>query len=116
MKGCFDTFNQHFGTDFKFTEVTPHLSYAKVNDLGDLKLIISEARIFAYHTKKIDGTIFEMVYKFTGGHFSTAIIGRTLDGVYEPFSLEKFPDNVTIIPDSKLDKLNSDISNAVRNK
>jgi hypothetical protein len=57
MRGCFDTFNQHFGTNFKFTEVSPHLSYAKVNDLGDLKLIISEARIFAYHTKKMDGTI-----------------------------------------------------------
>lgn len=114
MRGCFDTFNAHFGTNYQFTEVNPHLSYADLTDLGELKLIIDQARLFAYHTKKMEGTIFEVVYKFTGGHFSTAIVGRTLNGVFEPFDLNTFPDNVTIIPDNILDKLNSDISNAIR--
>jgi hypothetical protein len=113
MKTCLETFNKHFGTNYKFTEVNEHLAYADLLDLGELDLIIDQAKLYAYHTKKLEGTIFEVVYRFTGGHFSTAIVGRSLDGEFKPFTLQSFPEDLTIIPDNVLDKLNSDISHGI---
>lgn len=113
MKTCLETFNNHFGTNYKFTQVNEHLAYADLTNLGELSLIIDQAKIYAYHTKKLEGTIFEVVYRFTGGHFSTAIVGRSLDRKFEPFTLESFPEDLTIIPDNVLDKLNSDIGHGI---
>ena len=113
MKTCLETFNNHFETNYQFTEVNEHLAYADLLDLGELDLIIDQAKLYAYHTKKLEGTIFEVVYRFTGGHFSTAIVGRSLDGEFKPFTLQSFPEDLTIIPDNVLDKLNSDISHGI---
>lgn len=113
MKTCLETFNNHFGTNYKFTQVNENLAYADLTNLGELSLIIDQAKIYAYHTKKLEGTIFEVVYRFTGGHFSTAIVGRSFDGKFEPFTLESFPEDLTIIPDNVLDKLNSDIGHGI---
>ena len=114
MDRCLKTFNKYYGTSYQFDQINEHLAYAPVTDLGDMKLIVTQAGIYAFHSKKLRGTIFEMVFKFTGGHFSTAIIGRSVDGIFEPFSLQSFPDDLSVIPDERLERLNTDISNAIR--
>jgi hypothetical protein len=114
MDRCIEAFNQHYGTSYKFDQLTEHLAFSPASDLGDMKLVVTEAGIFGYHTPKLEGTIFEMVFKLTGGHFNTAIIGRSINGSFEPFSLQTFPDDLSIIPDAQLDKLNTSITNAIR--
>ncbi len=114
MKKSIEIFNKYYGTSYSFTHIDEFLAYAPTPELGDMKLVVKEAGLYVYRSPKLEGDIFEMVFKLTGGHFTTAIIGRSINNTFEPFSLQAFPDEVSVLPDEVLDRLNNDITNAAR--
>ena len=116
MKEQIDIFNKHAFKKYNFKKVNDHLYIAKIKDLGAYEMVVDYAILVAYNHPDLEGTIFEMVWRFNGKHFSSAIVGRVVDGKFEKFSLETFPDSVTIIPDNKLEDLNQKITDAIKSK
>lgn len=110
-----EVFNKAVKGNHRFKKITDTLYFAQIpkNELGAFKLIINDAGIYAYNYPGHDGTFFEVVYKLTGGHFNTAIIGKVEDNRFTAFNLKDFPDEVTVLPREVEKSLNDKITKAL---
>jgi hypothetical protein len=110
-----ETFNRAVKGNHRFKKVTDTLYFAQIpkNELGAFKLIVNDAGIYAYEYPGYDGVYFEIVYKLSGGHFNTAVIGKVEDNKFTPFNLKDFPDEITVLPRDVEKQLNDKITNAL---
>lgn len=111
-----EVFNKAVKSNHRFKKITDTLHFAQIpkNELGAFKLIVNDAGIYAYNYPGYDGTFFEIVYKLTGGHFNTAIIGKVENNKYTPFNLQDFSDEITVLPRDVEKQLNDKITNALK--
>jgi len=111
-----EVFNKAVKSNHKFEKVTDTLYFAQIpkTELGALGLVVKDAGIYAYQYPGHDGTYFEIVYKLTGGHFNTAVIGKVEDSKFIGFNLKDFPDEVTVLPRDIEKQLNDKITNALK--
>lgn len=111
-----EVFNKAVKNNYKFKKVTDTLHFAQIpeNELGALKVIIKDAGIYAYNYPGHNGTFFEVVYKLTGGHFNTAVVGKVENNKYTPFNLQDFPDEITVLPREVEKQINDKITNAIK--
>ena len=109
-------FNKAVRDNYRFKKVTDTLYFAQIpkNELGALKVIIDDAGIYAYNYPGFDGTYFEIVYKLTGGHFNTAVIGKVENNKFTKFNLKDFPDEITVLPREVEKQINDKITNALK--
>ena len=107
-----EAFNRAVKGNHRFKKVTDTLYFAQIpkNELGTLELIINDAGIYAYEYPGYNGIYFEIVYKLSGGHFNTAVIGKVEDNKFIPFNLKDFPDKITVLPRDVEKKLNDKIT------
>lgn len=111
-----EVFNKAVKDNYRFKKVTDTLYFAQIpkNELGALKVIVDDAGIYAYNYPGFDGTYFEIVYKLTGGHFNTAVIGKVENNKFTKFNLKDFPDEVTVLPREVEKQINDKITNALK--
>lgn len=111
-----EVFNKAVKGNHSFKKITDTLYFAQIpeSELGALKLIANDAGIYAYQYPGHDGTFFEVVYKLTGGHFNTAIVGKVENNKFIKFNLKDFPDEITVLPRDVEKKLNDKITNALK--
>lgn len=111
-----EVFNKAVKNRHKFEKITDTLSFAQISkeELGALKPIIDDAGIYAYKYPGYDGIYFEVVYKLSGGHFSTAVVGKVEDGEFIKFNLKDFPDKITVLPRNIEKQLNDKITNTLK--
>lgn len=111
-----EVFNKAVREGYKFKKVTDTLHFAQIpkNELGALKVVINDAGIYAYNYPGYDGTYFEIVYKLTGGHFNTAIIGKVENNKFTQFNLKDFPDEITVLPREVEKQINDKVTNALK--
>ena len=111
-----EVFNKAVKDNYRFKKITDTLYFAQIpkNELGALKLIVNDAGIYAYQYPGYDGTFFEIVFKLTGGHFNTAIVGKVENNKFIKFNLKDFPDEITVLPGDVEKKLNDKITNALK--
>lgn len=107
-----EVFNKAVKSNYRFKKVTDTLYFAQIskNELGAFKLAVNDAGIYAYEYPGYDGVYFEMVYRLSGGHFNTAIIGKVENNKFIPFNLRDFPDEITVLPRDVEKKLNDKIT------
>ena len=110
-----EVFNKAVKGNYRFKKITDTLYFAQIpgNELGAFGLIVKDAGIYAYQYPGYDGTYFEVIYKLSGGHFNTAIIGKVENNKYTPFNLRDFPDEITVLPRDVEKKINDKITNAL---
>ncbi len=110
-----EVFNRAIGKDYKFQKITDTLYFAQIpkDDLGVFNSTIKDAGIYSYEYPGQEGSFFEMVYKLTGGHFNTALIGKVQDGKFKRFNLKDFPDEITVLPKGVEKKINDKITKAL---
>lgn len=103
-------FNKGTKKNYKFKKIEDNLYFAKIdsNKFGDFDTIVDNAGIYAYIHADYDRVLFEMVYKLTGGHFDSAMIGSIIDKKFVYFHKDKTPYGITILPDNLKTKLNKD--------
>jgi len=103
-------FNTATGKKYKFKKQYDNQFFAKIDkgNLGDFDLIVDNVGIYAYTYPNYDRVLFEMVYKLTGGHFDSAMIGSIIDEKFVYFHKDKTPYSITVLPDSLKNKLNKD--------
>jgi len=106
----FKEFNKATKKNYKFKKFYDNLFFAKIdnNKLGDFDSIVDSAGIYAYTYPNYDRVLFEMVYKLTGGHFDSAMIGSIIEEKFVYFHKDKTPYEITALPDSLKNKLNKD--------
>jgi len=111
-----EVFNKAVKGNHNFKKVTDTLYFAQIpkTELGAFGLIVKDAGIYAYQYPGHNGTYFEIVYKLTGGHFNTAVIGKVEDNKFIGFNLKDFPDEVTVLPRDVEKQLNDKITNALK--
>lgn len=111
-----DVFNKAVKSNYKFKKITDSLYFAQVpkNELGAFSLIVNDAGIYLYKYPGYSGVYFEIVYKLTGGHFNTAVIGKVEDGRFVKFNLKDFPDEITVLPRDVEKQLNDKITKALK--
>ncbi len=111
-----EVFNKAVKGSYKFKKITDTLSFAQISkdELGALKLIINDAGIYAYQYPGYNGTYFEVVYKLSGGHFNTAVIGKVENNKFIEFNLKDFPDEITVLPREVEKQINDKITNALK--
>ena len=109
-----EVFNRVIGKDYKFEKITDNLYFAQVpkKDLGVFSSTIKDAGIYLYEYQGYEGSFFEIVYKLTGGHFNTAIIGKVENGKFKKFNLKDFSDEVTVLPREIEKQINDKITKA----
>ena len=113
-----EIFDRAVKGEYKFEKITDSLYFAQVSkeDLGAFDSVVSDAGIYLYEYPGQSGAYFELVYKLTGGHFSTAVIGKVEDGKFVRFNLNDFSDEITVLPRSVEKKLNDKITKAIELK
>lgn len=111
-----EVFNKAVKDNYRFKKVTDTLYFAQIpkNELGALKVVVDDAGIYAYSYPGFDGTYFEIIYKLTGGHFNTAVIGKVEDNKFTKFNLKDFPDEITVLPREVEKQINDKITNALK--
>jgi len=111
-----DVFNKAVKGSYKFKKVTDALYFAQIpkNELGAFELIVDDAGIYAYEYPGHDGVYFEVIYKLTGGHFNTAVIGKVENNKFTKFNLKDFPDEITVLPRQVEKQINDKITNALK--
>ena len=110
-----ETFNRAVKGNYGFKKITDTLYFAQIpkNELGAFGLIVNDAGIYAYEYPGYEGIYFEIVYKLSGGHFNTAVIGKVEDDKFTKFNLKDFPDEITVLPRNVEKQLNDKITNAL---
>ena len=111
-----EVFNKAVKGDYKFKKVTDALYFAQIpkNELGAFELIVDDAGIYAYEYPGHSGVYFEVIYKLTGGHFNTAVIGKVENNKFTKFNLKDFPDEITVLPRKVEKQINDKITNALK--
>jgi len=111
-----EVFNKAVKGNHRFKKITDTLYFAQIpkTELGTLALIIKDAGIYAYQYPGYNGTYFEIVYKLSGGHFNTAVIGKVEDNKFTEFNLKDFPDEITVLPREVEKQLNDKITKALK--
>ena len=111
-----EVFNKAVKDNYRFKKVTDTLYFAQIpkNELGALKVVVDDAGIYAYNYPGFDGTYFEIIYKLTGGHFNTAVIGKVENNKFTKFNLKDFPDEITVLPREVEKQINDKITNALK--
>lgn len=111
-----EVFNKAVKGSYKFKKVTDTLYFAQVpkNELGAFELIVNDAGIYAYEYPGYDGIYFEVIYKLTGGHFNTAVVGKVENNKFTKFNLKDFPDEITVLPRDVEKQINDKITNALK--
>lgn len=111
-----EVFNKAVKGDYKFKKVTDTLYFAQIpkNELGAFELIVDDAGIYAYEYPGHNGVYFEVIYKLTGGHFNTAVIGKVENNKFTKFNLKDFPDEITVLPRKVEKQINDKITNALK--
>jgi hypothetical protein len=111
-----EVFNKAVKGDYKFKKVTDALYFAQVpkNGLGAFEIIVDDAGIYAYEYPGHNGVYFEVIYKLTGGHFNTAVIGKVENNKFTKFNLKDFPDEITVLPRKVEKQINDKITNALK--
>lgn len=111
-----EVFNKAVKGNYKFKKVTDTLYFAQVpkNELGAFELIVNDAGIYAYEYPGYDGIYFEVIYKLTGGHFNTAVVGKVENNKFTKFNLKDFPDVITVLPRDVEKQINDKITNALK--
>lgn len=114
-KEVVDIFNRAVKGNYKFKKLTDTLYFSQIpkSDLGAFGMIVSDAGIYLYEYPGYSGAYFEVVYKLTGGHFNTAIIGKVENGKFIKFNLKDFPDQITVLPREVEKKINGKITKAL---
>lgn len=114
-KETIDAFNKAVKGNYRFQKVTDSLYYSQIpeKDLGAFSMIVSDAGIYLYEYPGHSGAYFELVFKLTGGHFSTAIIGKVEDGKFTRFNLKDFPEEISVFPGDVEDRINDKITKAI---
>ena len=107
-----EVFNKAVKGNHKFQKITDTLYFSQVpkNDLGVFNSIINDAGIYLYTYPGLNGAFFEMVYKLSGGHFNTAVIGKVEDEKFVKFNLKDFPDEITVLPRDVEKQINDKIT------
>jgi hypothetical protein len=110
-----ETFNKAVKGNYRFKKITDTLYFAQIpkNELGAFGLIVNDAGIYAYEYPGYEGIYFEIVYKLSGGHFNTAVIGKVEDNKFTKFNLKDFSDEITVLPRDVEKQLNDKITNAL---
>ncbi len=111
-----ETFNRAVKGTYGFKKITDALHFAQVpkNELGAFELIVDDAGIYAYEYPGHGGVYFEIIYKLTGGHFNTALIGKVENNKFTKFNLKDFPDEITVLPRKVEKQINDKITNALK--
>lgn len=111
-----DIFNKAVKKNYKFKKITDTLYFTQIpkNELGAFNLIVNDAGIYLYEYPGYNGVYFEIVYKLTGGHFNTAVIGKVEDGKFIKFNLKDFPDKITVLPRDVEKQINDKITKALK--
>lgn len=110
-----DIFNRAVEGNYNFKKITDSLYFAQIpkNNLGAFNLVVNDAGIYLYEYPGHTGVYFEIVYKLTGGHFNTAVIGKVENGNFIKFNLKDFPDEVTVLPKRIEKQINDKITKAL---
>ena len=110
-----ETFNKAVKGNYRFKKITDTLYFTQIpkNELGAFGLIVNDAGIYAYEYPGYEGIYFEIVYKLSGGHFNTAVIGKVEDNKFTKFNIKDFPDEITVLPRDVEKQLNDKITNAL---
>ena len=113
-----DVFDRAVKGKYKFEKITDTLYFAQVSkdNLGAFSSVVSDAGIYSYEYPGQNGVYFELVYKLTGGHFSTAVIGKVEDKKFIKFNFKDFSDKITVLPKSVKKELNDKITKAIKLK
>jgi hypothetical protein len=111
-----DVFNRTVKGSYKFKKITDSLYFAQIpkNELGAFNLVVSDAGVYLYEYPGQSGVFFEVVYKLTGGHFNTALIGKVENGKFVQFNLKDFPDEITVLPRETEKQINDKITKATK--
>ena len=111
-----DIFNRAVNSNYRFKKITDSLYFAQIpkSELGAFKLVVSDAGIYLYTYPGQSGVFFEIVYKLTGGHFNTALIGKVENGKFVQFNLKDFPDEITVLPKKVEKQINDKITKALK--
>lgn len=111
-----DVFNRAVKGNYKFNKLTDSLYFAQIptSELGAFNLIVNDAGIYLYEYPGHSGAFFEIVYKLSGGHFNTALIGKVEDGKFVKFNLKDFPDEITVLPREVEKQINDKITKALK--
>ena len=111
-----EVFNRAVKGNYNFKKITDSLYFAQIpkSDLGAFNLIVNDAGIYLYEYPGYNGAYFEIVYKLTGGHFNTAIIGKVENGKFIKFNLKDFPDKITVLPRNVEKQINDKITKALK--
>jgi len=111
-----EVFNRAVKGNYKFKKLSDSLYFAQIdkNELGAFNLIVNDAGIYLYEYPGQSGVFFEIVYKLTGGHFSTALIGKVENGKFIQFNLKDFSDEITVLPRKVEKQINDKITKALK--
>lgn len=111
-----DIFNHAVKGNYKFKKLDDSLYFAQIpkSELGAFNLIVNDAGIYLYEYPGYDGVHSEIVYRLTGGHFNTAVIGKVEDGKFIKFNLKDFPDEITVLPRDIEKQINDRITKALK--
>ena len=111
-----EVFDKAVKGSYKFEKITDALYFAQIpkNELGALELVVNDAGIYAYEYPGHSGVFFEVIYKLTGGHFNTAVIGKVENNNFIKFNLKDFPDKITVLPRDIEKQINDKITNALK--
>jgi hypothetical protein len=109
-----EVFNRAVRGNYKFKKLGDSLYFAQIpkNELGAFNLVFNDAGIYLYEYPNYNGSFFEIVYKLTGGHFNTALIGKVENGKFTQFNLKDFPDEITVLPRNVEKQINDKITRA----
>lgn len=111
-----EVFNRAVKGNYNFKKITDSLYFAQIpkSDLGAFNLIVNDAGIYLYEYPGYNGVYFEIVYKLTGGHFNTAVVGKVENGKFTKFNLKDFPDEITVLPRSVEKQINDKITKTLK--
>lgn len=111
-----EIFNRAVKGNYKFKKLSDSLYFAQISksELGAFNLIVNDAGIYLYEYPGYDGVYSEVVYKLTGGHFNTAVIGKVEDRKFIKFNLKDFPDEITVLPRDVEKQINNRITKALK--
>lgn len=114
-KSTIDAFNKAVKGSYKFKKITDSLYFSQIakSDLGAFGMVVSDAGIYLYEYPGHSGAYFEVVFKLTGGHFSTAMIGKVEDNKFSKFNLKDFAEEISVFPGDLEDRINDKITKAI---
>ena len=109
-----EVFNRAVKSNYKFKKLNDSLYFAQIpkNELGAFSSVVNDAGIYLYEYPGHSGSFFEIVYRLTGGHFNTALIGKVENGKFVQFNLKDFPDEITVLPRNVEKQINDKITKA----